>query len=525
MVVSDEEKYYENLGCLGAVLCFGLIQDECIDNNNFAYNDYGMSIATKAILPYDAIKNGQELTTEYKSLFLAGFIKTFKHCLSIKPLLLEWANRATLPKDLKRHIELMDESFLDFNIKLIEQSFEDCFVEEPGIKEILFDGQDINKRIDDLFIKLKDHFIKTPSGDRILLEQTDKNPIALTKKIGANGKLGIALFFKAYAFHNQNTPFSDEASQLASQLIAEVDYAILHPDEDMQLGDCEGISGILKCALLINYFDKDPAVNLLIAHTCDTVSSLDFEKRLFCDKYSGLAGLLSVYCRFEELPQREEIIEKLADRIINLKNLEYNGTFLWDTILIKRPISGAAHGMMGIFQALYGAYRITGKKKYEEAALDAWKFENDIYSEELGTWPDLRTNEEPVDVMCGFCVGAPGIGSTLLSLYDFRDDIPNYEMNLSRAVDSCMKQKIKYRDHICCGNASIADFMVDLYTKTGEEEFLDRAKELLLTEYNYAFLQSKYKNTFINSLYFGAAGVGYELLRIIDSTSFLSFLV
>lgn len=415
---------------------------------------------------------------------------------------------------LKKTVSGQNESFLTFNLELIKKSLSDCLVKEQGIKKALPAEVTLDRRVDDLFIGIRDHFVQTPSGASLLIGQVRGNSVGLAGNPGTDGKTGIALFLKAYSVYHEGTGAGAEARRLSSQLIREADSYIAQTRDTLQPGDCEGLSGTLKCALLMNRMGKSPECESLIRHVCRMVSELDPDKILLSDKYAGLSGLISVYCRFEELPDREKTVVRLADRLLALKTMKYGDTLLWDTSLQKKVLSGAGHGMAGIFQALFLAYRLTGREEYEKAALDAWRFEEEVFREKLGTWPDFRIDRESETAMHGFCSGAPGIGSILVSLYEWRDSIPNYGKNLSRAIKSCMDQGILYRDHLCCGNGANADFMIDLYNITGKEEYLEKAKSLLVTGKEYAFLPPDCKNTFVNGLYFGAAGVGYELLRI-----------
>ena len=114
---------------------------------------------------------------------------------------------------------------------------------------------------------------------------------------------------------------------------------------------------------------------------------------------------------------------------------------------------------------------------------------------------------------------------TFSSLKNSENDIPNYGKNLERAINSCMTHKTMYRDHLCCGNASVADFMINLFLISRNNEYLEKAKALLLPETEYAYFPETYRNTFSAGLLFGASGVGYELLRLIKPEEIESVLI
>ena len=99
-------------------------------------------------------------------------------------------------------------------------------------------------------------------------------------------------------------------------------------------------------------------------------------------------------------------MRRAAERLLRAQTLEYRGLLLWDTLGKKRPISGAGHGMAGIAAALSWAGKLLGDARCMEAAAAALEFEHGIYSERLGTWPDLRASPVASSAMHGLCSGS-----------------------------------------------------------------------------------------------------------------------
>ncbi len=426
--------------------------------------------------------------------------------------------------ELTKAINRQNEAFLGFNLKLIEKSFSDCLTDKKETKKNLENDLSLDDRIHDIYLKIRDHFIATPSGDCVLIGQSKGNPINMVANLGSDGKLGFALFLISYSKTCKDSSVREEALSYANILIQKVENYVSRVEKYQQIGDCEGLSGSLKCALLIKRITNSNITDYLIEILCKRISELDMEYVIGADKYYGLSGLISVYCRFDEIPERKQMVTKFANRLLELKTVKYKDLVLWDCDMKKNPLGGAAHGMIGIFQALYLAYELTGNEEYKKASFDALKFETESFSEKLGTWPDLRVKDRENKVMNGFCTGAPGEGSMLLSLNEYKGSIPDYDKNLNRAIDFCMSHDV-YRDHLCCGNAASADFMVDLYNNTGDTKYMDKARALLCTNKEYAYLPDTDRNTFVGSLIFGAAGVGYELLRLQNPSLLPSVLI
>ena len=96
------------------------------------------------------------------------------------------------------------------------------------------------------------------------------------------------------------------------------------------------------------------------------------------------------------------------------------------------------------------------------AAEAALAFEHGIYSEKLGTWPDLRSSPVVSKAMHGLCSGAPGIGQALLCCRRNGLCSPQLDEDLERARSCCIGREPLFRDHLCCGNLSAVDFLLTL---------------------------------------------------------------
>lgn len=440
--------------------------------------------------------------------------------------------RTTALETVCRHISDMSEKHLFFNFEIIRHSFSECLIKEQGIKRFIERTLTPEQRLDRIFEKIKDSFIVSPSGNICIVGLKGGDSVCLLDIFASHGMCGIALFLAAYSSLCRDATKKENSQRLCLILLEKIDCQIQSLQGNTEvlenlslLGEADGISGILKCALLIKKYTNDQAAEHLIKHIIDLINKFDAASIRYSDKFAGLSGLISVFCRFEELPDRKENVTRFADRLLELKNLRYKNVFLWDPILQKKLLSGAGHGMMGIGHALYKAYELTNKQEYKEAAFEAFAFETDIYNEKMQTWPDLRTDNSTNAFMHGFCSGAPGIGNLLVSLKSAEHEIPDYGKNLKRAINCCMTHKKMYRDHLCCGNSSVADFMINLFLTSGNEEYMEKARSLLLSDTEYAYLPETYRNTFSPELFFGASGVGYELLRLIAPEEIESVLI
>ena len=210
-------------------------------------------------------------------------------------------------------------------------------------------------------------------------------------------------------------------------------------------------------------------------------------------------------------------------RLIDLRTLAGpNDTLLWDTLDLGRAVSGLGHGVAGIALALHRAAeldRTLDTPGLREAVRAAHAFEHGAYSEKLGTWLDYRSSAMPDTAMHGICSGAPGIGLALLNMGGKGE---HTREDLQRAIQTCLTRPRLYRDHLCCGNAATVDFLLEVARASADpaeaRACRERAAELLGASHaaGWRLLPPMYRDTPDTSLFYGLAGVGYELLRLID---------
>ena len=145
-----------------------------------------------------------------------------------------------------------------------------------------------------------------------------------------------------------------------------------------------------------------------------------------------------------------------------------------------------------------------------------FRFEEAIYSEAVGAWPDRRMRERTESYLTGYCSGAPGIGLNALLL--------NYEnagLTFRRAVDSCLKEPLLQKDFLCCGNSAVIDFLLEAGLKTKNDCLVEAAQNRMAAVIEradrngyYLCLPKTMNPIFSPSLFYGVAGIGYEMLRL-----------
>ena len=146
-------------------------------------------------------------------------------------------------------------------------------------------------------------------------------------------------------------------------------------------GEGVGLGGILTGIALMRRYAPSESLDVLCEQVLSVVERADFSGCTVADRIGGLAGLVSVLCRFDEYRSHTTAIRNAADRILELKTLVYRDYVLWKTLTgIPRALSGAGHGMSGIAEALYAAADVCGDDRYVPAADEALDYELEAYA-------------------------------------------------------------------------------------------------------------------------------------------------
>ena len=77
----------------------------------------------------------------------------------------------------------------------------------------------------------------------------------------------------------------------------------------------------------------------------------------------------------------------------------------------SQPLTGLGHGAAGIGLALLALFAATGREDFRDGARRAFAYEDGLFDERRGNWPDLRRHEGGDDprFTVAWCHGAPGI--------------------------------------------------------------------------------------------------------------------
>ena len=428
-------------------------------------------------------------------------------------------------ENARRRLARMSEEELRFEKELLASAIDIAVVPLPVGAHRAFPAQRKSTLLtrDQLYAQaerlMKDicaHALKAPGGATGWLANIEGRTHLMQPEL-MQGTAGLGVFLCACAASGMTaaSPYAQACLENLESCLCGLEQGNPLQLKQMQLG-LSGAAGILRALRLMQNM---PQAKSLYARFSQLLPQLAIGQA-GPDVISGASGLLSELC-VSPLGADHDLIGRCADRLLQTKTLiQPDGTLLWDTLGKKRAISGAGHGMAGIGAALMHAYDATGEGRLLRAASDAFAWESRIYSEKLDTWPDLRLPGTP-GAMHGYCSGAPGIGLMLLSCMHERSQIPNWDTNMDRAIGACLHRELRFRDHLCCGNAAAVDFLLEAGHRLQREDLTQDAHRMLCemaqrAQDDYSYLPSGYQAAFTPTLFYGAAGVGYIMLRAAD---------
>jgi len=193
----------------------------------------------------------------------------------------------------------------------------------------------------------------------------------------------------------------------------------------------------------------------------------------------------------------------------------------WLTVA-PRPLTGFSHGAAGIAYALARLHALTGDRSYLDAAIEGIEFERSVFSEDRGSWPDLRPPgaADPSGYPVRWCHGAAGITLGRLGCLKAAG-IPGIEREIDAGLRATRERYLQDADFLCCGNLGRVETFLVAARATGNEEWGRLAATRTASVVGRAGVCGGYRLFAASGSYNpgfcqGRAGVGYQLLRLGD---------
>lgn len=242
------------------------------------------------------------------------------------------------------------------------------------------------------------------------------------------------------------------------------------------LGFFSGWTGIAYAAIRAGRWLANEEVLGEGQQLLDDVAHVDLQQTGI-DVIDGAAGAIPALIQLEReqpSPALRSFIIQLADQLVSRAERSAEG-YSWRTIpgSDHRNLTGFAHGVAGIVNALLEAFALTDDARYRETALGGLRYENAFFDPQQRNWPDFRLNNQPntgqkvpvtgMACSCAWCHGAPGIALSRLRGYELTGH-PALRAEAETGVQTTARQLTGEEQpnfSLCHGLAGNADVLLE----------------------------------------------------------------
>lgn len=347
--------------------------------------------------------------------------------------------------------------------------------------------------------------------------------------VGTNlyeGLGGIALLFSGLYKITGRRRYREVAQKILMPIV-ENSHEMMNRKEQLGVGLSRGRASLIYSLYANARLLQERRLLDIADSFVDCTTTEKDNKDSIYDLLGGSAGeLLALLRLYDESGKTEALNEakKLGDYLIDAGFTREDGSLVWHGIS-KIPLAGMAHGAAGIGYALGELFRVSGETIYCNASLSAFRYEGTIYSNEKKGWPDFRDDvalSGDQVFPCAWCHGGAGIGLSRLGVYTHMGNA-SIEKEIGHAVQQVRLHPDFGRDSLCCGILSRVEFLVKAGCLLGDrtltreghrmaERCIARARAMG----GYSCLENVPRSVIVPGLFSGLAGIGYELLRLLE---------
>jgi type 2 lantibiotic biosynthesis protein LanM len=301
-----------------------------------------------------------------------------------------------------------------------------------------------------------------------------------------------------------------------------------YPLHRFSIGAFDGLGGIVFLLTHLGIVWNEPELLAEAKRIAESLRVLITYDRKF-DVTSGSAGcIMSLIALHRAAPcksTRATAIE-CGDHLLEHAQSVHNGVAWPPYFPAKGPLTGLAHGASGIAWALLELTELSGERRFSKVALEAFKYEESLFSPKMTNWPDLREMNDRRQLdsgermfMTGWCHGAPGIALTRLRALKYVDT-EKIRAEIQAGLQTTLSQGFCGNHSLCHGDLGNLEPLLQASKLLGRTPWTGHVSRL-----SGAILQSINEDGWCcgvplgvesPGLMTGLAGIGYGLLRLAE---------
>jgi lantibiotic modifying enzyme len=293
-----------------------------------------------------------------------------------------------------------------------------------------------------------------------------------------SGGAGIAIFLAAAAKATGREEFAELALGALAPHPRQSEAATARAFRALPVGGYVGLASILYgWAAVGRLLDRRDLVEAAVER-----SALLTDQRVMADtrldRIGGVAGAIPVLLGLHRRSPESFLLDRIrvcGERLLSAAQAAGDGALCW-----PGPggvaLCGMSHGAAGITLSLLQAWQATGEVAFREAAVAGRQFEDGQFDPGRGNWPDRRgaAGGPGGGDTCSWCHGAPGIALARAAMADL---IPTGgEDRMLEAALATTQRRCLPGGHVCCGEAGIADILLDVGRRRGRPDLVDSAR-------------------------------------------------
>ncbi|MBN3880134.1 MULTISPECIES: type 2 lanthipeptide synthetase LanM family protein [unclassified Nostoc] len=350
-----------------------------------------------------------------------------------------------------------------------------------------------------------------------------------------DGSYGVVLFLAALEKFTGGAVFRDlalGALQPLHKLLQDLDPdSVQKITKQIGIGGGKGFGSILYALVRSSQFLAEP----ILLKDAQQIASLITPALIALDRkfdiMSGSAGAILGLLTLHQATANPAVLEQAitcGHHLLNHRTASNAGLRAWAT-LNGKLLTGFSHGASGVAYSLLRLYETTQDKVFKEAATEAIAYERSVFSPIAQNWPDFRS-EKP-EFLTSWCHGAPGIGFARLGSLAILDT-DEIRQEIEIALQTTQKFGMHEIDHLCCGNFGRIEVLLIAAQQLGRSEFSETAQKQAAwvvkraeNTGSFQIFPNLFRGTYNPGFFQGAAGIGYELLRLAYPDSLPSVLL
>ncbi len=351
------------------------------------------------------------------------------------------------------------------------------------------------------------------------------------------GNSGIALFLSYLGHITGETHYT----ALARTALKTIRYEISQIQKQSRFTEIGAFIGLGAPIYLFTHLGvlwNEPALLQEVQELVPLLSDLiekDDELDIIAGSAGCIANLLSVYA---VVPSASILAVAMqgGDHLLARAQTMKEGIG-WRTRAYPQypPTPGFAHGTAGIAWSLLSLAQASGEERFRHVALEALAYEHSLYSPEKQDWlmppadaPAHSAQAEKEDgqrVAMSWTQGAPGIALSRLASLRYIDEVLirdelaiALEKTLTEGIDRFQRFRPNHSlAHGYFGNLETLLVVAQESDEPRYREHLDRFTAMLLDSIDtHGWVTATPLNVETPGLMVGLAGIGYELLRLIE---------